>query len=313
MERPVKRLKSAAEYEEEVRSGDTAPTPAPAPAESSTSYEQGQQSIAVSIRAMCANLHRQNRMRLNAPAGALTNAPATAPAPAPAEPPTSYEQGQQSTAVSIRVMCANIHRKNRMRLNAPADAPVNAPAIDPALNRAFYGSQGSQTSFAEGASSGDTEALSPPEANNSHANLVSRIGPEIQFGECGRKPRWVVVPTPYDVVNTFDWMLEAGTPNLWNGLTHEQLVEYAYMYLEHALEDTVFRDRFRWEVKSGSFSHLLVNLEDALPPLPDAPITDWFGEADERYFYYRHQSPFVALRPGMCTRPFKVPFSFLNY
>lgn len=264
MERPAKRLKSAAEHED-VPSGDTAPAPAPAPApaESSMSYEQGQQSTADSIRAMCANIYRQNRMRLNAPAG------------------------------------------------APATAPATAPGIDPALNRAFYGSQGPQSSFAEGASSGgDTEALSPPEANNSRANLVSRIGPEIQFGGYGRKPRWVVVPTPCDVVNTFDWMLEAGTPNLWNGLTHEQLVEYAYMYLEHALEDTVFRDRFRWEVKSGSFPHLLVNLEDALPPLPDAPITDWFGGADERYFYYRHQSPFVALRPGMCTQPFEAPFSF---
>lgn len=259
MEWPMKRLKSAAGYED-VPSGDTAPAPAPAPA--------------------------------------------------PAESSTSHEQGQQSTADIIRAMCANLHQQTRMRLNAPA----NAPAVNPALNRAFYSSQEPQASFAEGASSGgDTEALSPPEANNSYVNLVSRIGPEIQFGESGKKPRWVVVPTPYDVVNAFDWMLEAGTPNLWNGLTYEQLVEYAYMYLEHALEDTVFRDRFRWEVQTGSFSHLLVNIEDALPPLPEAPITDWFGGADERYFYYRHQSPFVALGPGMCARPFEIPFSFSNY
>lgn len=269
MEQPTKRLKSAAEHEEDVPFGHTAPAPAaaPAPAEFSMLYGQGQQATADSIRAMCANIHRQNRMRLNnTPAGASANDPAT-------------------TLV-----------------------------INPTLNRAFYGSQGPQVSFTKSASSrGDTEALSPPEANNSRADLVCRIGPGIQFGEYGRKPRWVVVPTPYDVVYTFDWMFEAGTPNLWNGLTHEQLVEYAYIYLEHALEDTVFRDRFRWEVQTGSFSHLLVNLEDALPPLPDAPITDWFKGMDERYFYYRYQSPFVALRPGLCTQPFEAPLFFLSY
>lgn len=261
MEWPVERLKSAAEHEDDVPAGDMAPmfAAAPAPAEPS---DQGQQSIPDQIRAMCANAHRQKRLRLNAAAGAAVTAPAT------------------------------------------------PPSIDPALNRAFHGSQGPQIFFAEGASSGgDTEPLLPLDESNSRANLVGRIGPEIQFGECGRKPRWVVVPAPRDVVNTFDWRLEAGSPNLWNGLTHEQLVEYAYMYLEHALDDAVFRERFRREIETGSFSHCLPPyVEDVLPPLPGAPITDWFWDTDETYFYYKHQSPFVALRSGMCTQPFEVPF-----
>jgi len=236
-------------------------------------------------------------------------APMLAPAPASAE---SSVQGKQSITDQIRAMCANAHRQKRLQLNAPAGAPAPATpsSTDPALNRAFYGSPGPQTSFAEGASSReDTMPLSPLDAENSRANLVSHIGPEVQFGECGRKPRWVVVPAPRDKINTFEWRLEAGTPNLWNGLTHEQLVEYAYVYLEHALDDAIFRERFRREIETGSFSHYLPPyIEDMLPPLPDAPNTNWFCNADEMYFYYKHQSPFVALKPGMCNQLFEILF-----
>lgn len=155
-------------------------------------------------------------------------------------------------------------------------------------------------------------------ANSNADSTEAPTGPEVQFGEYARAPRWLVAPPSSQrsgEVVTLEWKFDAGSQRLWKGLTREQLVEYAYKYLEKTFDDPLFRDDFRLAIRTGSYADDINRIEDPLPPLPAAPTTSYFGTKggspsilhDETFFYYTHKSPVVAFRPGMYAQ--KSPFT----
>lgn len=133
--------------------------------------------------------------------------------------------------------------------------------------------------------------------------------PVIDLGEYGHKPRWVVVPAPPELqmkrqddiivqdpvgslsaenspsssslkMATLVWEFQAGPEEGWDGLTEEELQEYAYKFLECAIQSPSFRDAFRGHISDSSIGHLVEDVEDSLPPLPVSPGTDLLGEVE---------------------------------
>lgn len=132
--------------------------------------------------------------------------------------------------------------------------------------------------------------------------------PAIDLGEYGCTPRWIVEPAspqsqlePHDDIMvqppteslsarnspssspkmaTLAWKLEPGYKEQWDGLTEKELREYAYKFLECAMRDPKFRDRFREHILDCSHAHLVEDVEDCLPPLPEPPATNLLGELE---------------------------------
>lgn len=131
--------------------------------------------------------------------------------------------------------------------------------------------------------------------------------PTIDLGEYGFTPRWIVEPAPPqsqlkphdDIIvqppteslsarnspsspkmATLVWRFEPGYKEQWDGLTRKELCEYAYKFLECAMRDPKFRDRFREHILDGSHAHIVEDVEDCLPPLPEPPATNLLGELE---------------------------------
>lgn len=133
--------------------------------------------------------------------------------------------------------------------------------------------------------------------------------PIIELGEYGHTPRWIVVPAspqhqlkPHDGIPvqpptgslsarnspspsspkmaTLVWEFQPGHKDRWAGLTEEELHEYAYKFLERAMRDPTFRDQFRRHILDCSFAHLVADVEDCLPPLPESSATDLLGKLE---------------------------------
>lgn len=133
--------------------------------------------------------------------------------------------------------------------------------------------------------------------------------PTIEMGEFGHKPRWVAVLappeahiTPLDDVTvrpptgslsatpspsrsgpsmaTLAWEFQPGPEEGWDGLTETELREYAYKFLERAMGGIMFRELFREHIYDSSVGHLVENVEDPLPPLPEPPGTDLLGDLE---------------------------------
>ena len=170
--------------------------------------------------------------------------------------------------------------------------------------------------------SGDTE---PSTSDYGYRSIEIPIGPEVQFGEHAKAPRWLVEPvSPLSQKNdlrlqppqssekmaTLGWKFDPGPSSQWKDLNADQLAGYAYKYLENALEDPIFRDHLRLAITTGSYAELVANVEDPLPALPPAPTTDHFGPPlsspnifhDKTYFYFNYERPSVTMRPGMYNR-----------
>lgn len=190
--------------------------------------------------------------------------------------------------------------QQRQRENANVDANAADPRTPP--------------------NSGDTST-----SDYEYHSIEMPIGPAVQFGEHAKAPRWLVEPVSplsqkkdlrlqppqsNERMATLGWKFDPGPSSRWKDLTAEQLAEYAYKYLENAFEDPIFRDHLRLAITTGSYAELVANVEDPLPPLPPAPTTNHFGLPlgspnifhDKTYFYFNHERPSVAMRPGMYNR-----------
>lgn len=126
-------------------------------------------------------------------------------------------------------------------------------------------------------------------------------GPQIQFGEQAKVPRWLVGPAPQELqrkqrndikllpptgshsatnspspprMATLIWKFDAGPSSQWEGLTEDELSRHAYKSLTKAIRDPVFRDKFRLEISEGSYGDIVADVEDCLPPLPIPPRTE---------------------------------------
>lgn len=158
-----------------------------------------------------------------------------------------------------------------------------------------------------------------------------RRRPSIQLGEYGFAPRWVVVPAspesqlkPHDDITvqppteslsarnspsssssspkmaTLVWKFEPGRERFWDGLTEEELHEYAYKFLERAMRYPKFRDQFREHIRVGSHAHLVEDVEDCLPPLPEPPATNLLGELEFSGPEIPGKCGFVSLNMDFC-------------
>lgn len=216
----------------------------------------------------------------------------------PAMTPTSQHGGPRIAYERWQVLAEQIfQRRQRENANANANAVERTPPDS------------------EDTSTSDYE----------YHSVEMPIGPEVQFGEHAKAPRWLVEPvSPLSQKNdlrlqppqsnekmaTLGWKFDPGPSSQWKDLIAEQLVEYAYKYLENALEDPIFRDHLRLAITTGAYAELVVNVEDPLPALPPAPATNHFGPPlgspaifhDRTYFYFNHERPSVAMRPGMYNR-----------
>lgn len=146
--------------------------------------------------------------------------------------------------------------------------------------------------------------------------------PKIGFGETAPQPRWVVVPStssPLDLyrasqveegqkLHSLDWKFESGPPSAWKGLSREQLILQAHLWLINQLADPITRDKFRIAIARGPHAKLVENMEDPLPPLPAAygGFTGHFlgrsksmpeeAPRSPNYSYPNYERPSVAAR-----------------
>lgn len=240
----------------------------------------------------------------------VTGSNSSAPAPVPAGTPPGQHSDSLLSLNNLLALTKRVFQNSRL---------MSRPLPDPDVM--------------------DARPFAP--GTNTH-NDQSRQGPEIQFGEGAQEPRWLVGLLPqsqqpqqnndqlvrdHSDLQAFEnasqsnprmamlaWKFDAGPPSNWKNLTTEQLYEYAHKYLENSLDNPFFRDHVRLAINAGPYAAAVADVEDPLPPLPTAPLTNFFGPPlgfantfnYGSHMYFDNRRPSTTVRKGKCD-----PFMFI--
>lgn len=149
------------------------------------------------------------------------------------------------------------------------------------------------------------------------------LGPQVDFGEDGTYPRWVIVPVPQQGNQQLPkapgsrnlmWKFEPGPQSGWRGLTQEQLYEWAYNWHRFNIDDPEQREGMIRYLQKGPLKELVKGIAQPLPPLPDPPATNFYMTPPIRpppapndpvcWSYNGYARPTTGIWQGMFSRGF---------